>query len=495
MAATNGATPPMTTMEVLIGAPGPGGAPVQAVLIPGERAQTRLALDPRDAELRGLLDRLRPRTLDEAGVQRLGGLLFEGLLNGEVGALYREARGRARAQGAPLRLLLTPGSADLAELPWEFMYDSTLRHHLVLTPDVRLARNLISARPINARAVGFPLRVLLATASPQRLEGVRLEPLNIQAEIALIQNSLAPLVDQHILSIHQVLLHTAEALTSAMAIHRPHIFHYIGHSGVWRGRPVLVAGDGANGITIGANQLSASLRSSENMQMVVLNSCWSAQLGVEHSLFGLAPAIADAGVPAVIGWQTGITDASAPWLAQRLYDELARGAPVDDAMAAARIAMYVNSGVERLAWGLAVLYLRQEAARLVTPAPKRWKLLVIDDEQVRADLLKSRLRQRGVDVEWASGGQQGVDLAPQMRPDVIVLDLKMPGMDGYEVLRHLRQHPVTAAIPVVVLSSLGFDYDAATLAYIGGARYVIPFNGRIDQLEQVLQRNLGVPLE
>ena len=54
----------------------------------------------------------------------------------------------------------------------------------------------------------------------------------------------------------------------------------------------------------------------------------------------------------------------------------------------------------------------------------------------------------------------------------------MPGMDGFEVLRRLRLHPLLAEIPVVVLSSLGFDYDAALTAYMGGARYVIPYNGR-----------------
>jgi CheY-like chemotaxis protein len=481
-------------MEVLLGPAEPGGTTVQAVLAPGERATTQALLDPTDPTFAALLARIRTRSATPDEVQRLGSWLFERVFSGEVGAAYREARGRARAGGEPLRLLLTPAGSDLAELPWEFLYDPALRHHLVLTPDVRLARNLASARPVNPPLAALPLRVLLASAAPQRLGTLRLDPLNVETESGLIRTSLAPLVDEGLLTIHTVRLHTPDDLVRAARAHQPHIFDYIGHSGVWHGAPVLVAGEGATGAAISAAQLAGALGAVRSLQLVVLNSCWSGQLGVQPGWVGLAPALADAGVPAVIGWQTGITDHSAPWLAARLYEELARAAPVDDAMAAARLALYVNERVERLAWGLVVLYLRRQTTRLVAPPARTWRLLVIDDEQERADLLRSRLGVRGIDVAWAEGGAAGLRLAPQLRPDVIILDLKMPGMDGFEVLRRLRLHPVLADIPVVVLSSLGFDYDAALTAYMGGARYVIPYNGRIDHLEQVLHGNLGVPL-
>ncbi len=481
-------------MEVLLGPSEPGGTVVQAVLGPGERATVQAAVDLADPLLVGLVARIRARTatLDEA--QRLGNWLFERVFIGGVGAAYREARGRARAEGAPLRLLLTP-AGGLAELPWEFLYDPILGQHLVLTPDVRLARNLVSLRPVNPPLVALPLRVLLASAAPQRLGTLRLDVLNVEAELALIHTSLAPLVDDGLLTIHTVRLRSPDDLVRTARAHQPHIFHYIGHSGVWNGAPVLVAGEGPGGTAISAGQLAAALGAIPSLQLVVLNSCWSGQLGVQAGLVGLAPALADAGVPAVVGWQTGITDHSAPWLAARLYEELARAAPVDDAMGVARLALFLNERVERLAWGLVVLYLRRQTTRLVAPPARTWRVLVIDDEQERADLLRSRLGVRGIEVTWAIGGVAGLQIAPQLHPDVIILDLKMPGMDGFEVLRRLRVHPVLAEIPVVVLSSLGFDYDTALTAYIGGARYVIPYNGRIDQLEQVLHHNLGVPLQ
>ena len=159
---------------------------------------------------------------------------------------------------------------------------------------------------------------------------------------------------------------------------------------------------------------------------------------------------------------------------------------MDEALTVARLALYANPKVERLAWGLAVGYLRGERTQIVAPPAKIWRLLVIDDEPERADLFNHGGRRR-LEIVWAAGGLAGLAEVHRARPDVIVLDLKMPGMDGFEVLHRLKANPVTADLPVVVLSSLGADYETALSAYIGGAKYVIPYNGRLDQLEQVLR--------
>lgn len=63
------------------------------------------------------------------------------------------------------------------------------------------------------------------------------------------------------------------------------------------------------------------------------------------------------------------------------------------------------------------------------------KILVIDDEQGIRDLLDTLLRRKGYDVVLAESGQKGLDLFRRERPDVVVLDLKMPGMDGLAVLQ------------------------------------------------------------
>ncbi len=491
--------PPAPRIELLLGAgaPGTGGdrIEVQAVLGPGERTHGVLRFDATAAELRGLVSKLHSRQAADHEVVRLGSVLFDALFRDTLGAAYREARGQARAHKLPLRLVLTSASVEMAALPWEFLYDPSLRHFLALTPDVHLSRNLPSLRPLNALPAALPLRVLVAVAGPVTYQGHRLFGLDVTAERALIDIGLAPLVDAGYLEAQSVTLDGPASLPDAVRRTQPHIFHYIGHSAVLRDTPLLFGGPtGGEAVPLSGAQLAAGLSLAPELQLVLLNSCWSGTAGVQRSLFGLAPAIAEAGVPAVIGWQTGISDRSAPWLAGSLYAELARGAAVDEALTIARLALYANPKVERLAWGLAVGYLRGDRTQIVAPPEKTWRLLVIDDEPERADLLQSRLGSRGLEVVWAAGGMAGLAEVHRARPDVIVLDLKMPGMDGFEVLRRLKANPVTADLPVVVLSSLGADYETALSAYIGGAKYVIPYNGRLDQLEHVLRANLDVPL-
>jgi CheY-like chemotaxis protein len=78
------------------------------------------------------------------------------------------------------------------------------------------------------------------------------------------------------------------------------------------------------------------------------------------------------------------------------------------------------------------------------------KVLVIDDEQSIRDLLDRLLRRKGYDVVLAESGRKGLELFRRERPDVIVLDLKMPEMDGLTVLRQIRS--LNRSQPVIVLT-------------------------------------------
>jgi CheY-like chemotaxis protein len=78
------------------------------------------------------------------------------------------------------------------------------------------------------------------------------------------------------------------------------------------------------------------------------------------------------------------------------------------------------------------------------------KILVIDDEQSIRDLLDRLLRRKGYDVVLAASGQKGLECFRRERPDVIVLDLKMPEMDGLTVLRQIRS--LNRSQPVIVLT-------------------------------------------
>ena len=99
----------------------------------------------------------------------------------------------------------------------------------------------------------------------------------------------------------------------------------------------------------------------------------------------------------------------------------------------------------------------------------RKRVLVIDDDAQARALVAASLESKGSEVRGATGGVNGLTLADAEPPDVILLDLEMPGMDGYEVCRILRQGPKTGSIPVVMLTASD-DPHLNREAYAAGAQ-------------------------
>jgi DNA-binding response OmpR family regulator len=82
------------------------------------------------------------------------------------------------------------------------------------------------------------------------------------------------------------------------------------------------------------------------------------------------------------------------------------------------------------------------------------KILLIEDEKEVAELYRLKLSLDGYDVTIAENGQEGLDNAIKINPELIFLDIKMPGMDGFEVLKELRASAKTKNTPVIILSNL-----------------------------------------
>jgi CheY-like chemotaxis protein len=104
-------------------------------------------------------------------------------------------------------------------------------------------------------------------------------------------------------------------------------------------------------------------------------------------------------------------------------------------------------------------------------APAAKLILVIDDEPAISWLLGSTFRGRGHDVETASNGRDGLAHARRRPPDVVVLDVVMPGMDGFRVLEELRSAPLTATVPVLVMSA-AFDPSFGPRARQHGVSFI-----------------------
>jgi CheY-like chemotaxis protein len=100
------------------------------------------------------------------------------------------------------------------------------------------------------------------------------------------------------------------------------------------------------------------------------------------------------------------------------------------------------------------------------------RVLVIDDEADVRWLIRMSLERAGHEVLVAEDGLRGVALAQKQRPEIIVLDLMMPVMDGYAVLDELAKDPRTTAVPVVVLSARAIPDEADRATEAGARRFL-----------------------
>jgi DNA-binding response OmpR family regulator len=111
-------------------------------------------------------------------------------------------------------------------------------------------------------------------------------------------------------------------------------------------------------------------------------------------------------------------------------------------------------------------------------------LLSIDDDPNIGEILDSLVRQRGYDIATASNGIEGFEKAIEMKPDLITLDITMPGMDGWLLLKKLKSTDIVKDIPVVVLSV----FDEKKMGYeLGAFGYLLkPFD--INDIFDILDR-------
>jgi CheY-like chemotaxis protein len=81
------------------------------------------------------------------------------------------------------------------------------------------------------------------------------------------------------------------------------------------------------------------------------------------------------------------------------------------------------------------------------------RILLVEDNEMNRDMLSRRLAKRGFDVRIATDGREGIRMASSETPDVILMDMSLPEMDGWEATRMLKASPATAGIPVIALTA------------------------------------------
>jgi two-component system cell cycle response regulator DivK len=121
------------------------------------------------------------------------------------------------------------------------------------------------------------------------------------------------------------------------------------------------------------------------------------------------------------------------------------------------------------------------------------KILLVEDNEMNRDMLSRRLIRRGFEVSLAADGQQGVDLASTENPDIILMDMSLPVLDGWEASRQLKAREDTRAIPLIALTAHAMAGDRDRAMQAGCDDYdtkPIEFPRLIEKIDRLLTAKL-----
>ncbi len=116
---------------------------------------------------------------------------------------------------------------------------------------------------------------------------------------------------------------------------------------------------------------------------------------------------------------------------------------------------------------------------------KETRILLIDDHQTVFRLLEAIVRIKGYKLLYAESGQQGIVMARQEKPDLVLLDVMMPDIDGFKVCQYLKENDSTKDIPVMFLTARGAEDDMATGRKAGAVGFMTKPFQTIDVLKQI----------
>ncbi|MCK4554328.1 response regulator [Candidatus Parcubacteria bacterium] len=120
------------------------------------------------------------------------------------------------------------------------------------------------------------------------------------------------------------------------------------------------------------------------------------------------------------------------------------------------------------------------------------KILIVEDDQFLLDLCVKRFNQSGYNVDFAVNGEEGLEKIIKNKPDLILLDLIIPGIDGFDVLEKVRvnKNKSIAKIPIIVLSNLGQTSDVQKALNLGASDYLIKAHFTTDDIISKVKKYL-----
>ena len=124
------------------------------------------------------------------------------------------------------------------------------------------------------------------------------------------------------------------------------------------------------------------------------------------------------------------------------------------------------------------------------PTKSAPKILVVEDETFLVKIYAVKLKKEGYDVSIANDGEEAVRLAADVHPDLILLDLILPKMNGFEALEKMRANEVNKQTPVIVLSNLGQEEDIKRAEALGADGYLVKANFSIQDIVAKIKETL-----
>ena len=120
------------------------------------------------------------------------------------------------------------------------------------------------------------------------------------------------------------------------------------------------------------------------------------------------------------------------------------------------------------------------------------KIAIIEDDPVISQMYRTKFEMAGFDVQMADNGKRGVALVEDFLPDIILLDLMMPEMNGVEALQIIRKHEWGKNIPVIVLTNMGEEESPKELKSLGVLSYIVKANLTPNQVLERVKDSLNI---
>ncbi len=119
------------------------------------------------------------------------------------------------------------------------------------------------------------------------------------------------------------------------------------------------------------------------------------------------------------------------------------------------------------------------------------RIMLVDDNPVIIEMLERRLRREGYEVLTCTDSTQAFELCRERKPDLVILDILMPGKDGWEIMEEISSHPATASIPVIISTVKNRPEDVERGKKLRAADYIAKpyvFSDLLEKIKSVLER-------